>query len=180
MAADDAKVVEALRPFGTTCVLTDPRHPSGTDRVAEAARGRSEQIVVNVQADEPEIEPQTIDALVERLEAGSEAMATAATRFPAEVDPADANLVKVIVDLNGRAIYFSRLPIPYCRDAATRLARRSPTPGGWRTTCIWACMRIAGTFCWSWRVGRPRPAKRRKSSNNCGFWNMGGRSALLS
>jgi 3-deoxy-manno-octulosonate cytidylyltransferase (CMP-KDO synthetase) len=117
VATDDASVVSALRPFGTACVLTDPKHPSGTDRVAEVAQGRTEQIVVNVQGDEPEIEPQIIDALVQRLEKGSEDMATAATRFPAGADPADANLVKVVADVNGRAIYFSRLPIPYCRDA---------------------------------------------------------------
>ncbi len=118
VAADDLKIVRALEPYGTTCVLTDPNHPSGTDRIAEVARGRSEDVIVNVQGDEPEIEPAIIDALAERLEQSDDAMATAATPFPAGSSPADANLVKVVCGLDGRALYFSRAPIPFDRDGA--------------------------------------------------------------
>jgi 3-deoxy-manno-octulosonate cytidylyltransferase (CMP-KDO synthetase) len=128
VAADDPRIIEALAPFGTRCVMTSPRHASGTDRVAEVARQLNESIIVNVQGDEPEIEPQTIDALVDRLEKrlqkGEGDMATAATPFAPTDDPADPNLVKVVIGLDGKALYFSRSKIPFERDpdAASRPA----------------------------------------------------------
>ena len=75
---------------------------------------------MNVQGDEPEIDPNTIDQLVRRLESSDDDMATAATPFPANADPADPNLVKVVFDLDGRALYFSRSPIPFLRDSTNR------------------------------------------------------------
>jgi 3-deoxy-manno-octulosonate cytidylyltransferase (CMP-KDO synthetase) len=117
VATDDERIADALRPFETRCVMTSPRHQSGTDRVAEVARGLADQIVVNVQGDEPEIEPEVIDGLIERLASSSDDMATAATPFPAGADPGDPNLVKVVIDEQGRALYFSRSPIPFYRDA---------------------------------------------------------------
>lgn len=118
VAADDRRIVDCLAPFGTRCVMTSPRHVSGTDRVAEVAKSLSESIIVNVQGDEPEIEPQTIDALVERLEKGESDMATAATPFAPGDDPNDPNLVKVVFGLDGNALYFSRAAIPFLRDRA--------------------------------------------------------------
>ena len=118
VAADDPRIIEALRPFETRCVMTSPRHLSGTDRIAEVAKGLSESIIVNIQGDEPEIEPETIDALVRRLEGGGAEMATAATEFEKDADPADSNLVKVVVSLDGKALYFSRAVIPFLRDSA--------------------------------------------------------------
>jgi 3-deoxy-manno-octulosonate cytidylyltransferase (CMP-KDO synthetase) len=117
VATDDERIVHALEPFGTRCVMTSPRHVSGTDRIAEVAKSLSEAIVVNIQGDEPEIEPETIDSLVSKLEAGGE-MATAATAFSAGMNPADPNLVKVVISPDGKAIYFSRSAIPYLRDPA--------------------------------------------------------------
>jgi len=97
--------------------MTSAAHQSGTDRIAEVARSLTSDIVVNVQGDEPEIEPATIDALIQRLiDHPKDDMATAATPFPAGSNPADPNLVKVITDQSGRAIYFSRSPIPFQRD----------------------------------------------------------------
>lgn len=122
VATDDQRIVDALRPFGTRCVMTSPDHQSGTDRIAEVARGRNEEIIVNVQGDEPEIEPEIVDALIERLEATTEDMATAATPFAAGANVADPNLVKVVVGIGGRAIYFSRSVIPYHRDQTTPAA----------------------------------------------------------
>ncbi|MGH7213168.1 MAG: 3-deoxy-manno-octulosonate cytidylyltransferase [Tepidisphaeraceae bacterium] len=117
VATDDPRIVAALNPFETRCVMTSAAHPSGTDRIAEVARGLTDEIIINVQGDEPEIEPETVDALVERLESHREDdMATAATPFPAGADPGDANLVKVVTTLDGRAIYFSRSPVPFRRD----------------------------------------------------------------
>jgi 3-deoxy-manno-octulosonate cytidylyltransferase (CMP-KDO synthetase) len=117
VATDDERVAKALKPFGTRCVMTRADHASGTDRVAEVARELSDQIIVNVQGDEPEIDPNTINQLVRRLESTGDDMATAATPFPANVDPSDPNLVKVVLDLDDRALYFSRSKIPFLRDS---------------------------------------------------------------
>ena len=119
VAADDQRIVDALRPFETRVVLTSSAHQSGTDRIAEVARSLSDDVIVNVQADEPEIESETIHGLIARLEKSSDDMATAATPFPAGADPNDANLVKVAIAPDGRAIYFSRCPIPFHRDATS-------------------------------------------------------------
>jgi 3-deoxy-manno-octulosonate cytidylyltransferase (CMP-KDO synthetase) len=117
VATDDQRIVDALRPFETRCVMTSPAHPSGTDRIAEVAAGLTDDIVVNVQGDEPEIEPETIDALVERLTVHRDTdMATAATPFGVDADVENPNLVKVVFGPDGRAIYFSRSPIPFRRD----------------------------------------------------------------
>ena len=117
VATDDQRIVAALEPYGTRCVMTSPAHQSGTDRIAEVARGMTDEVVVNVQGDEPEIEPEVIDRLVERLETHPEDdMATAATPFPHGADPANPNLVKVVTTVDGRALYFSRSPVPFHRD----------------------------------------------------------------
>lgn len=120
VATDDQRIADALRPFGTRCVMTSPAHQSGTDRIAEVARDLPADIdvVVNVQGDEPEIEPAVIDALADRLANNTDDMATAATPFPAGADVADPNLVKVVTGLDGRALYFSRSPLPFWRDRA--------------------------------------------------------------
>jgi len=118
VAVDDQRISRALQPFATTCVMTSPKHASGTDRLAEVAKTLSDEIVVNVQGDEPEIEPEIVDRLIEHLESSSEQMATAATEFPPGADPTDPNLVKVVLGLDGRAIYFSRAAIPFRRDPA--------------------------------------------------------------
>jgi 3-deoxy-manno-octulosonate cytidylyltransferase (CMP-KDO synthetase) len=116
VATDDQRIADALKPFGTRTVMTAASHQSGTDRIAEVARSLDDNIIVNVQGDEPEIEPEIIDALIERLETSDDDMATAATPFPKSSDVADPNLVKVVTALDGRAIYFSRSPVPYRRD----------------------------------------------------------------
>jgi 3-deoxy-manno-octulosonate cytidylyltransferase (CMP-KDO synthetase) len=117
VATDDQRIADALRPYDTRCVLTSPRHVSGTDRIAEVAASLTDSIIVNIQGDEPEIEPETIDALVEKLETTGD-MATAATPFAPGMNLSDPNLVKVVVSLDGKAIYFSRSVIPYLRDPA--------------------------------------------------------------
>jgi len=116
VATDDERIVAALKPFGTKAVMTSVSHQSGTDRVAEVARGSDAEIVVNVQGDEPEIEPEIVDALVERLQTSTDDMATAATAFPTGADVGNPNLVKVVTALDGKAIYFSRSVIPFFRD----------------------------------------------------------------
>lgn len=117
VAADDHRIVAALRPFETKCVMTSPSHASGTDRIAEVASKLTDDIIVNVQGDEPEIEPDIVDGLIARLEDSSDDMATAATAFPSSENPTDPNLVKIVLTAGGYAMYFSRSLIPFHRDS---------------------------------------------------------------
>ena len=125
IAADDQRVMDAARSFGARCVLTSPDHQSGTDRIAEAVIDKETDIIVNLQGDEPEIDPAHIDQVAEILidsqrEEGREPKAPMATLGAPLASPkqvANPNIVKVITDLAGRAIYFSRSVIPYDRDA---------------------------------------------------------------
>lgn len=119
IATDDQRVVDACRSFGGRCVMTSEAHQSGTDRIAEAVAEIDADIIVNVQADEPEMDPANIDYLVDLLNSNPAAdMATLVTGFDSQAQVADPNVVKAIVDKDGRAIYFSRSVIPYDRDAA--------------------------------------------------------------
>ena len=119
IAADDEKVVVAAKEFGAECILTSPSHQSGTDRIAEAVAEMDVEIVINLQGDEPEIDPGNIDYLAKLLmEYPDCRMATLAADFQTAEQVADPNIVKVIIGHNNRAIYFSRSPIPYDRDAA--------------------------------------------------------------
>ena len=119
VATDDGRIVEALKPFGTIVTRTLGDHQSGTDRIWEVVNEWPGELIVNVQGDEPEIEPETIDRLVEHMEASENSqddIATAATRFPGGSDVNDPNLVKVVMREDGRALYFSRSPIPFQRE----------------------------------------------------------------
>lgn len=122
IATDDQRIYDAARAFGASVFMTDPAHPSGTDRVAEVAARDEASVIVNVQGDEPFIEPAAIDLAVEPFLAGAGrstlVMSTLKTRFRDAVEAADPNIVKVVTDHQGNALYFSRQPIPYIRDAA--------------------------------------------------------------
>lgn len=119
IAADDERIVQAAHTFGAECVLTSPSHQSGTDRIAEAVGKSDAGIVINVQGDEPQIDPEHIDYLARLLLDNPDApMATLAAAFATREQIADPNVVKVIVDANGKAIYFSRSVIPYDRQRA--------------------------------------------------------------
>jgi 3-deoxy-manno-octulosonate cytidylyltransferase (CMP-KDO synthetase) len=118
IATDSERVLEACKEFGGQCVMTSDTHRSGTDRIAEAVAGADADIIVNLQADEPLIEPENIDLVAQLLIDDPEAeMATLVADFQDKEQIADPNVVKCIVDTNGRAIYFSRSVIPYDRDA---------------------------------------------------------------
>ncbi|UCE99976.1 MAG: 3-deoxy-manno-octulosonate cytidylyltransferase [Planctomycetota bacterium] len=117
IAADDERIAEAAKSFGAECILTSPDHKSGTDRIAEAVADIDTEIVVNLQADEPEIDPENIDFLADLLIKNPDyQMATLAADFQHAEQIADPNIVKVIIDCDDRAIYFSRAPIPYDRE----------------------------------------------------------------
>lgn len=151
VAVDDVRIADALKPFETRCILTSPAHPSGTDRIAEVAQTLQDDIVVNVQGDEPEIEPTIIDQLIERLETARDDMATAATPFPAGADPANPNLVKVVMSRAGHALYFSRSLIPFHRDSST-----TPLPTYYLHLGIYAYRR---TFLLEYAAWPPTPCE---------------------
>jgi 3-deoxy-manno-octulosonate cytidylyltransferase (CMP-KDO synthetase) len=118
VATDDERIAEAAAALGAPVAMTSPEHPTGTDRLAEAAASLSDAVVVNIQGDEPLIEGFVIDAAIEALEADAEAaIATVVHRLePAALE--DPNRVKVVLDRAGRALYFSRAAIPYRRSGA--------------------------------------------------------------
>jgi len=117
IATDSEKVMKACASFGADCVMTSEAHKSGTDRIAEAVCDIKTEIIVNLQADEPEIEPADIDYLVRLLQESDADMATLVAQFENRQQINDPNIVKIIVDKTGRAIYFSRSVIPYDRQA---------------------------------------------------------------
>ena len=118
VATDDQVIVDAVQTFGGEAVLTGP-HPNGTSRLAEALTliDSDHELIVNVQGDEPEVDPSVIDALVAGIAADTDApMATLCSRFADGEDPTNPNIVKLVRDQNGRAMYFSRSLIPHDRD----------------------------------------------------------------
>lgn len=117
IATDSDLVLQACETFGADCVMTSEEHKCGTDRIAEAVSNIEADIIVNLQADEPEIEPENIDIVTKLLlDNPSADMATLVTGFDNAEQVANPNVVKAVVDKNGRALYFSRSPIPYDRD----------------------------------------------------------------
>jgi 3-deoxy-manno-octulosonate cytidylyltransferase (CMP-KDO synthetase) len=121
VATDDGRVADALAPFEIPIVMTRADHPSGTDRIAEAAAAIDAEIIVNVQGDEPVVDPHTIDAAVQALlDDPAIPMGTARRRITDPALIANPNVVKVITDLRGRAIYFSRHAIPFIREECDR------------------------------------------------------------
>lgn len=121
VATDHEGVAAAARAHGIDVEMTAPDHPSGTDRIAEVARARgwrAEDIVVNVQGDEPLIEPSLVSGLAARLSTEPEAaIATLCCPLGGPEEFTDPNAVKVVLDKRGYALYFSRASIPYPRDA---------------------------------------------------------------
>jgi 3-deoxy-manno-octulosonate cytidylyltransferase (CMP-KDO synthetase) len=120
VATDDARVAAAVADFGGEAVLTSAAHRTGTDRVAEVAAGLEADIVVNVQGDEPLLDPSAVDAAVEPLLADPGLpMSTLSVPLRRPEDMLAASVVKVVVDGRGDALYFSRSPIPFVREGAS-------------------------------------------------------------
>lgn len=130
IAADSAEIQQVVTGFGGRCELTGD-HPSGTDRIAEVAQRccPDGDIFVNIQGDEPEIDPANIDAVVASLiECPSADMATLATPITSLEQVQASSCVKVVVAADGRALYFSRSPIPFCRDRQPEEALQTDRP----------------------------------------------------
>jgi 3-deoxy-manno-octulosonate cytidylyltransferase (CMP-KDO synthetase) len=120
VVTDDMRVLDACKAVdGLEASMSDPAIPSGTDRVAKVAKFLEDDIVINVQGDEPFIDPGLIDALIAELKADEGLnMVTACTPFEEGEDESNPNAVKVIFDSMGNALYFSRLPIPFDREGS--------------------------------------------------------------
>jgi len=118
IATDDQRIYERASAFGAEVRMTDPHHPSGTDRVAEVARNFDYPLIINIQGDEPLLQPAMIDSLVAALQTDSAPMVTLARRNTSAEDFFDPNIVKVVVNHHGFALYFSRSPIPYASRGA--------------------------------------------------------------
>jgi 3-deoxy-manno-octulosonate cytidylyltransferase (CMP-KDO synthetase) len=120
IATDDERILQAAAGFGAEAAMTRSEHRSGTERVAEVAAGLARaagEIFVNVQGDEPLIEPDAIDTAVEAIESEEGVLiSTLMVPIAKPADIMDPNVVKVVLDFDGNAIYFSRAPIPWVRD----------------------------------------------------------------
>ena len=119
VATDDRRIYEAVTDAGHEALMTSPEHASGSDRLAEAAARIDCEVVVNVQGDEPLISPDTIEVAVGALlEDEGAAVSTTSEPIETAADVLSSDVVKVVVDARGRALYFSRSPVPYPREAA--------------------------------------------------------------
>lgn len=116
VATDSETIFEKVLSFGGKAVMTDRSHPSGTDRIAEVATSMDYDIIVNVQGDEPLIRPQMIDDVIALLDDERASIGTLIKKITDTGEIMDPNIVKVVFDKDGFALYFSRSPIPYHRD----------------------------------------------------------------
>lgn len=139
VATDDQRIAETVRAFGGNAVLTSVEHATGTDRVAEVARSRPYESVVNLQGDEPVFAPEMVEAMVECLESkpGTD-IVTACHRIHSPSDYYDPNVVKVILDQDGRALYFSRSPVPSGAQLEANVRRAQPAAPAYRHVGVYA------------------------------------------
>jgi len=150
VATDDERVASACRGFGARVAMTRSDHATGTDRLAEVAAGLDDEIVVNIQGDEPLVEGYVIDAAVAAL-AEDPALAMSTVVHPADADGLDdPNRVKVVLDRSGNALYFSRSRIPHLRDPGA-------APRYWQHVGIYAYRR---NFLLEFVKLAPTPAER--------------------
>ncbi len=121
IATDDERIKKAALAFGAEVIMTDPALPSGTDRVFAAIQDKEADLVVNLQGDEPFIEPSIIDQLFSALAEGDVAMATLCCPITDESEYRNPNTVKVVLNNSGFALYFSRSPIPYVNNSKFKI-----------------------------------------------------------
>ena len=118
VATDDGRIADAVRSFGGEVAMTRADHVSGTDRIAEVAESLDAEIIVNLQGDEPQFDPHGLDLLIGLVSTAKSPMATLAVPILDEATYRNPNVVKVVRDDDGRALYFSRSPIPMVRDGS--------------------------------------------------------------
>ncbi len=125
VATDDERIVKAVAGFGGEARMTRAEHRTGTERVAEVAAHVTGDVFVNVQGDEPLLDPAAVDATIHALlEEPAAAISTVATPIKRPTDIMDPNVVKTVLDFDGNALYFSRAPIPWVRDTANKFPVR--------------------------------------------------------
>jgi 3-deoxy-manno-octulosonate cytidylyltransferase (CMP-KDO synthetase) len=125
VATDDDRIVKAVEAFGGEARMTRPDHRTGTERVAEVAARETGDVFVNVQGDEPLLDPAAVDTAVKALlDDAATAVSTVATPIKTPADIMDPNVCKVVLDFDENALYFSRAPIPWVRDATSKLRVR--------------------------------------------------------
>lgn len=158
IATDDERILDTVLSFGGEAVLTRKDHPSGMDRVAEVAASLPCEIVVNLQGDEPLMPPAAIDQVVALLddEPGA-ALATIIVPLEDSHELFDPNVVKVVMDLCGNALYFSRAPVPFPRDGVTNAELISERPSFFKHLGLYAFRR---PFLLELAKMRPSPLER--------------------
>ena len=125
VATDDDRVLQAVGDFGGEALMTRMDHRTGTERVAEVAAHVDGDVFVNVQGDEPLLDPAAVDTAVNSLlEEPNADVATVATPIRTPADIMDPNVVKTVLDFDGNALYFSRAPVPWVRDTASKIQVR--------------------------------------------------------
>ena len=125
VATDDERIVKAVKGFGGEARITRTDHRTGTERVAEVAAREEGELFVNVQGDEPLLDPVAVDtAVASLLEEPAAAIGTVATPIKTPADIMDPNVVKTVLDFDGNALYFSRAPVPWVRDTASKIQVR--------------------------------------------------------
>ena len=125
VATDDERIVKAVESFGGTARMTRPDHRTGTERVAEVAAHEKGDVFVNVQGDEPLLDPVAVDTAVNALlEEPPAAISTVATPIKTPADIMDPNVVKTVLDFDNNGLYFSRAPIPWVRDTPSKMQVR--------------------------------------------------------
>ncbi len=125
VATDDERIVKAVESFGGTARMTRHDHRTGTERVAEVAAHEKGDIFVNVQGDEPLLDPVSVDTAIEALlEEPAASIATVATPIKTPADIMDPNVIKTVLDFDNNGLYFSRAPIPWVRDTASKIQVR--------------------------------------------------------
>lgn len=124
VATDDKRIQDAVAAFGGEAIMTRENHTNGTSRIAEVAISGDAEIFINVQGDEPLVSPEAIDELAAAIaDDESVQLATLATPLANPKDIMDPNIVKVVLDFDDDALYFSRAPIPWVRDTAAKATR---------------------------------------------------------
>jgi 3-deoxy-manno-octulosonate cytidylyltransferase (CMP-KDO synthetase) len=125
VATDDERILKAVEGFGGTARMTRPDHRTGTERVAEVAAHEKGDVFVNVQGDEPLLDPAAVDTAIDALlEEPAASIATVATPIKTPADIMDPNVVKTVLDFDNNGLYFSRAPIPWVRDTASKIQVR--------------------------------------------------------
>ena len=172
VATDDERIVEAVTAAGGEAVMTRADHPSGTDRIAEAACGYGADVIVNIQGDEPLVKAALLDELVETMVDDKRwDMATAATPIRTVADLCSPSVVKVVWGADHRALYFSRATIPHVRDAAVG----ELTPA-WRHLGIYAYRR---DFLDRFVATPPSPLEEAEKLEQLRALHIGGRMAVI-